>query len=266
MPAPCRIAEANGKVTAVPFGAFAADGGVAVVAGTSVPDDVWMVLEKGAHLTTRDSVSTREGTYVGPGRFRACIAHREESWVAEGSFETVGGAGERVGGEDWIASPLGVARYDVAKWRLTAKDKNVDVRVSSGTVYFWPAEGADVRYFSEAGPPPSTNDDGWIRIDGSRGVTLTVPNPVLSKDGAEKAFERCSQAASEAKTIAASLASPDASVGEVGPKHVVARRLAHAACDVAHLRVASLPASPVKSALLGKVQASEADWKAIAEP
>jgi hypothetical protein len=225
-----------------------------------------MLVGKDSRLTTRDSVSTRETAYVGPGRFRVCIGHKEVSWVQSGVFESVGGAGERPGGEEWVATPLGSARYDVAKWTITVNEKSVDVKVSSGTGYFWPADGVTTKFASDAGRAPSVNDEGWVRLDGSTTAILTTPKAVLTAEGASAALDQCTRTAGEAKSLAMQLAGPEASVGEIGPKHVIARRRAHAACDVAHLRVASLEASAARNAMLGRVLAAENDWKALAEP
>jgi hypothetical protein len=266
IPAPCRAAGVEGTVTAFPLDG-GADGGVPVQASVGVPDDVWMQVTNGSRLTTRDSVSTRETGYVGPGRFRVCIDHREESWVHSGVFESVGGAGERPGGEEWVATPLGSARYDVAKWKLTVSEKSVLVQVQSGTGYFWPAEGVAAKFSAEKGTAtPSMNDQGWVRLDGHTEALLTVPKPVLDAEGAGAALDQCKRMAGEAKSIATKLGESDVNVGELGPKHVVARRQAHAACEVAHLRIASLPPSPAKDAELGQVLAAETDWKALAAP
>jgi hypothetical protein len=266
LPAPCRAAGVEGTVTAFPL-TGGADAGAAVQASVGVPDDVWMQVTKGSRLTTRDSVSTRETGYVGPGRFRVCIDHREESWVQSGVFESVGGAGERPGGEEWVATPLGSARYDVVKWKLMVSEKSVLVQVQSGTGYFWPAEGVTAKFSAEKGTAtPSMNDQGWVRLDGHTEAVLTVTRPVLDAEGAGAAIAQCKRMAGEAKSIATQLGEADVNVGELGPKHVVARRQAHAACEVAHLRVASLPPSPAKDAELGQVLAAEADWKALAAP
>ena len=280
-PAACRAAGVEGRVTSSPlWGAVApssdagpgsgmggADGGVTnVLASFAVPDNVWIDVGKASRLTTRDATSTRETNYVGPGRFHVCIDHKEEAWVEAGVFESVGGAGERPGGEEWVSTPLGTARYDAAKLKITVKDKTVEVRVASGNGYFWPADGVTSQFFSDAGTAPSMNDQGWVRLDGLTSGNFTVPRSVLSAEGAAAALDRCTRAAGEAKSLAASLSEADASIADLGPKHVVARRQAHAACDVATLRIASLSPSPAREALAVRVRAAEGDWKSIGPP
>jgi hypothetical protein len=227
----------------------------------AVPDDVWIDIGKASRLTTRDAVSTRETTYLGPGRFRVCIAHKEESWVASGIFESIGGAGERPGGEEWVATPLGVARYDVARLKLRVNEKTLEVRVASGTAYYWPPEGVTTQFFSDAGgPSPAIHDQGWVRLDGAMGATVSVAKPVMNTEGAEAALDQCVRAAVQTRTIAMSLSEADASLADLAPKHVVARREARAACNVAKLRMAALPPS---AGWYERLRAAESDYKTI---
>jgi len=263
---PCMAATVVGSVNVAPLAGFAPEGGIALVVSTAVPDDAWIDIGPSSRLTARDASSTRETTYTGPGRFRPCVAHEEEAWVERGRFESVGGAGERPGGEEWVETPLGAARYDVAKWTLVVTDHAVDVRVASGTGYFWPAEGVTTHFFAEAGATPSLNDQGWVRINGAEGATMTVSKPVLTEEGARAGLDRCVSAAGDAKTLAASLAEADANLGDLAPRHVVARRLAHAACGVAYLRIESLPPSTARDGDLERVRAADADWKVLGPP
>jgi hypothetical protein len=275
-PAACRAATVEGSVTVTPLGAPETHWGVrpgtssgdsgstSLPEAAAVPDDVWIDVGKASRLTTRDAVSTRETTYLGPGRFRVCIGHKEDAWAASGVFESIGGAGERPGGEEWVATPLGVARYDVARLKLTVREKTVEARVASGTAYLWPAEGVTTEYFSDAGgPSPSLNDQGWVRLDGARGATLKVAKPVMTTEGAGAALEECVRAAANTQRMAAGLAEPDASLAELAPKHVVLRQMARAACGVANLRIESLPPSANREALLERVRTAEADYKTI---
>jgi hypothetical protein len=268
-PQPCKAATVIGTVNVVPF----ADGpkldgdSIPVVASSIVPDDTWIDVGKASTLTARDAESTRETSYVGPGRFRVCIGHKEEAWVEEGTFESVGGAGERPGGEQWVATPLGVARYDAAKWRIVVTGTTVDARMAAGTGYFWPADGVTTQFTAaEGGSVPGQNDQGWVRLDSGTGAKLSVTKTVLTREGATAALERCVAAAKEAMALTASLAEPDASLADIAPKDIVARRLAHASCAVAHLRIETLPPSPSRDASLEQVRTAEAGWKALAPP
>jgi hypothetical protein len=255
-----------GAVEVVPFVGPPDAGGVPLVSGSAVPDEAWIDVPKAGRLTTRDAVSTRESSYEGPGRFRVCIDHKEEAWVEEGTFESVAGAGERPGAEQWIATPLGAARYDAARWKITVTDRAVEIRVQAGTGYFWPAEGVATQYFAEAGAIPEGNDQGWVRLNGGTGARLTVPKPVLTPDGAGAALDRCVAAAKEAMAITASLGAPDANLAEGASRDVVARRAAHAACAVAHLRVETMPPSPARDSALERVRTAVAGWESLSPP
>ncbi len=272
-PPPCKAATVVGSVNIVPLpaggeygspvkGAEAASR-VALLAGSVLPDEAWVDVGKGGRLTTRDATSTRESSYEGPGRFRVCIGHKEEAWVQSGTFESVGGAGERPGAEEWVATPLGVARYDVAKWKFTVSATAVDVSVAAGTGYFWPADGVASKFFAEAGSMPGQNDQGWVRLDGGQGMKLTVPKPALTAEGATAALENCVAAAKEAMALTAGLGEPDASLADLAPRDIVARRVAHASCAVAYLRVETLPPSPTRDAALERVRTAEAGWKSL---
>jgi hypothetical protein len=95
---------------------------------------------------------------------------------------------------------------------------------------------------------------------------MTVSKPVLTEEGAGAALDPCVSAARDARRLAASLGEPDANLRELAPRHVVARRLAHAACGVAYLRIESLPPSTTRAQNLDRVRAAEADWKALDAP
>jgi hypothetical protein len=219
-PQPCKAASVAGPVNVVPLtGGLPDAGGLPLVAAAAIPDDAWIDVGKGGKVTARDAESTRETSYEGPGRFLVCIGHKEESWVKEGTFESVGGAGERPGGEEWVTTPLGVARYDVAKWKITVTATTVDAQVSAGTGYFWPAEGVTAKFSrAEAGSLPGENDQGWVRLDSGTGAKLSVSKPVLTEEGASAALERCAATSKEAMSLTASLAEADADIAAIAPR------------------------------------------------
>jgi hypothetical protein len=266
VPAPCRVTGVEGTVSATPIDAppdASVGAGLTIRPSADLPDDLWVDVGKASKFSTRDATSTREAMYYGPGRFYACIGHREDAWVESGTFESIGGAGERPGGEQWVTTPLGAARYDVAKWRITATEKTVEVKVGSGTGYFWPSAEVTVKTYSEAGAPPAVNDQGWVRLDGATGATFTSTKAVLNAGGTATALSQCFSLAAQARGLAESLAQPNADVGEIGPKHVVVRRQARAACGVGALRVAALPASRLRDELTRKLRTADAQWKSL---
>lgn len=115
--------EARKGALAIPCRAIAVDGSVRsdddVDAGASpnalalrgeIPSEGWLSLGADSRLVAKDPRTTRETVFVGPARVRPCVAHREEAWVASGRFESAVGAGETPGAEEWLVTPLAVAR------------------------------------------------------------------------------------------------------------------------------------------------------------
>src|SRR5215472_9658771 len=105
--APCRAATVEGRIAFVPL--VLTDAGVSQLdAGISamgpVPSDQWLDLAAGARLVARDPNSTRETSFTGPARALACVDFDEESWLVRGTFDSVPGAGERPGGEEWVVT------------------------------------------------------------------------------------------------------------------------------------------------------------------
>jgi len=267
LPPPCRVTGVDGTLTLTPLAGLAKDASAPAALtlrpSADLPDDVWVEVGKASKFSTRDATSTREAVYSGPGRFHACIDHQEEAWVASGVFESVPGAGERPGGEEWVATPLGEARYAAAKLKITVAERTVEIKVASGTGYFWPAEGVKIEAYSEAGAPPTVGDQGWMRLDGATGAIFSSPRPVLNITGTPALMAQCFRLASETWNLATSLGKPNADVGELGPKHIVARRQARAACTVAALRVAALPPTRLRDDLEAKVKRAEAQWRSL---
>jgi hypothetical protein len=267
VPSPCRVTGVDGTVSLTPLEGVQKDASASpaltIRASADLPDDVWVDVGKASKFSTRDATSTREAVYSGPGRFHACIDRREEAWIASGVFESVGGAGERPGGEQWVATPLGEARYGAAKLKIIVDATTVEIKVSSGTGYFWAAGGVNVETYSEAGAPPTGNDQGWVRLDGAMGAIFTSPKPVLNVHGTPSIMAECFKFAADTASLASSLTKPNADVGDIGPKHIVARRQARAACAVAALRIAALPATQFREDLAAKVKRADTQWKSL---
>src|SRR6516225_7041636 len=68
---------------------------------------------------------------------RACVTHREESWLTAGRFESAIGAGETPGAEEWVVTPFGVVRYMAAKVAVEVRARDASVAVGSGPVFLW---------------------------------------------------------------------------------------------------------------------------------
>jgi hypothetical protein len=247
-PPRCRAVSVVGTSTLTPLALPLEAGPGAIVAESAdIPDDVWIDLQKGAKLTARHPHSTRETTFTGPGRVRSCVAHSEEAWVSEGTFESVPSSGERPGAEEWVITPLGAVRYASAHVEIDVKPQKTTVKLTGGSAYVWTGDHA-----SSITPPPAQAGvatqvaDGWTRLENVGTITLTPKVAAKAEDAAKAAIERCTEAAKASKNLAMAVAGPDASLAQVAPRHVMARHIARASCDVAQLRVGVLPPSPVR--------------------
>lgn len=239
-----------------------------VASSSEIPDDVWLELGESARLTSKHPHSTRETTFAGPGRFRTCVGHGEEAWIGEGGFESVASSGERPGAEEWVVTPVGVVRYGAAKLEIHVTPATAttvakaEVKVTGGSAYAWTGDRASPGSPAGASPVKApAMAEGWVALEGGR--TLTLAQSAVSPPGelARVAVDRCTLEAKGAKELAFAVASPDASLTQVAPRHVIARHLARAACDVAWLRVGQLPPSPARDDFSATLKQAEIDWK-----
>jgi hypothetical protein len=245
---PCRAIAADGDVHAE------SDAGAAKVANLAeIPAEGWLSLSDGARLVAKDPRTTRETTFLGPGRVRACVDRREESWIASGSFESVVGAGETPGAEEWVVTAQAVVRYAAARLRVDMAPKGTHLRLANGVAFLWPPQG-------------DATSEGWQRVTAPE-VAIDGP-PGADPAAAGAAVDRCVSLSERSRTLAKALLSPADSGpagGSVAAEQVTARRLARAACAVAALRVDALSTgdSGRKLGLSAKVLEAETAWRSL---
>ncbi len=118
-PTLCRAVSLSGTVRLVPVDDASGAGGppTPVVESSEVSYDAWIDMESDGKLTIRSGRSSRETTFSGPGRLRACVGRDEEMWLLQGKAESTSSAGERPGAEQWVVTAAGVIRYGGAKLR-----------------------------------------------------------------------------------------------------------------------------------------------------
>jgi hypothetical protein len=235
------------------------DGGAAPLLPQGLaPTEGWVDLDKGTRFVAKDPRTTRETTFRGPARVRACVAYAEESWVASGAFESSVGAGEAPGAEEWVITPFAVVRYAAAKLSIDVKARETDLRVESGLAFSW-SPGTEV----DAGPL----EDGWTRRNpgtavlsgGARG-TVDRGTPV---DAARLAVDRCTTLAATSRELAKVVLSPEGSADAATiATQVTTRRLARAACAIASLRVFALPRADA-APLVHPLAEANATWNAL---
>lgn len=247
----CRAIAVDGDVHAEPGDGDA--GATPVLLQGLVPTEGWVALAKGARLVAKDPRTTRETTFRGPGRARACVDFGEESWLAAGTFESSPGAGEGPGQEEWVVTPFGVVRYAAAKLAVDVKPAQADVAMESGVAFAWkPGVTADAGALEE----------GWARLAAGRSA-LPGARGEDGVAGARMALGRCTTLATSAHALAAQVMAPDGGAGAgTITSQVTTRRLARAACAVASLRVRALP--PADAAPLVRPLAdANAAWSGV---
>jgi hypothetical protein len=199
------------------------------------PTEAWIALAKGARVIARDPKTTRETTFHGPARVRACVDFSEESWVASGSFESSVGSGEAPGNEEWVVTPQGIVRYTAAQVAVEVKPHEADVTLTSGVAFAWQPSAA-----GDAGSPPGdagkTLEEGWSRVPTGKSKLGAAHD-----EPASATLDRCVALSATARDLASQVMAKGGATGSTITQQVTARRLARAACAVATLRVNALP-------------------------
>ncbi len=240
--------------------------------GVSTGTD-WLDLAAGLVSTAKDPKTGRETTFVGPGKARACVDYELEAWVApppkgDVRFTSVIGGGEAPGSEQWIMTPLAAVRYASARMEIRASGDRVQINVGVGSAYVWTEQKE--REKRDAGAfDPRANDagveGGWVRVDQGATVTLTLSSAASLDAAAQSAVDRCTALANEARAIAREFGAPDAALGDLAVRHVVARRVARAACGIARVRAESLAPSDKSTALASAALAADATWRGLGQ-
>jgi hypothetical protein len=198
--------------------------------GKDLPD-AWIEIK--STVTLKHPQSGREITVRGPAQIRACVNGEEELWIDGGIFEASPRTGESPGAEQWVITGGGVVRYGVAALKITGGK----VQVASGSALVLGGKG-------DAGP------DAWTRVEANGSAELTAKGPP------EAVVARCEALAEAAAALAGKIASADASLSDLAPRHVEARQLARAACAVAGVRARGTP-------LEARAAAAGAKWRAL---
>ena len=212
------------------------------------PPDAWVDLAAGSRVVARDPRTTRETTFRGPARVRACAGYAEESWVASGTFQSSVGAGESPGAEEWVVTPSGVVRYTASEVSVEVTRHGAEATLTSGVAFAW---GIDT------GAASGAMEEGWRRLPSGR------TRLAAHEDSVSAAVGRCASLAASARSLAADVIAPGgpADAGTI-TRQVTTRRIARAACAVATLRVSALP--PADAApLLRPVADANSAWSGL---
>jgi len=236
----CRAIETRGQLRVDDAGVKQGD----------VLGDAFIELPEGAHLAIENGTTTRETIFDGPGAVRACVGGDEEMWMPTGLFKSVIGAGETPGAEVWIVTPHVVVRYGSgAQLHIQGTSSKADVTLTAGTAWAYPI--GTMLY--DGGMPHES--EGWMEIPGNDTLTF------VSKRAPAQLVGECEQAATTARGIALAIGAHDASLAVEAPKHVVARRRAHALCAAAELVAARSLNLVERERLLPRARAASAKWR-----
>ena len=266
---PCRAIAVDGTVGVEPEGEAATDAGLDRLAhNAELPEGVWLWLAPDARLVAKDPRTTRETTFLGVARVRPCVGHREESWIASGSFESAVGAGETPGAEEWVVTPFAVVRYAAAKLHVDVRAAETNVSLGGGDAFLWlPDDVREARATrgvdGSIGASTTLDDEGWHRASDTLGGALKLVPAASARsatDAARAVVDRCGALTKRARDLAGELIAGPADLdGGIAREQVKTRRIARAACALATLRVASLSPSPSKGALSATLNAGSLD-------
>jgi hypothetical protein len=257
---PCRGIAVDGHVALESDADAAAP--VPLALRGELPSDVWLSLAPDSRVVAKDPRTTRETAFNGPARVQVCVAHREESWLASGVFESAMGAGESPGAEEWVVTPLGVVRYVAAQVRVEARDRDATVTLANGAAFLWlpgDVRQAPPRKPEDGGVAAATttvDDDGWLRMTGGAlGIARTAARAPL--DAANAATTQCLALDKQTNDLAVQLLAGAVTQDAAVAKDQVRTRLgARAACSVAALRAEALPVSAARAALMARLEAT----------
>lgn len=235
----CRVLDLAGEVTL---------GAERIAKGGLVYGDGWLELGKGASLTLRHTVTTRELTVTGPGRALVCAEGAEEVLLGEGGFQSVAGPGVRPGAEVMVFTPTGTVSYGDAQISIRASKGKTEVTGAKGDAWVLAAKGATRKGPEKVGPKDK--------------AVLTGPTAV------EPLVKECERAAEEAETLARAVLGPadGGTLGDRAAAHLQARKLARGACGSARAALSSEPNADKRAGFVTRVEQAGRRWRSLGVP
>jgi hypothetical protein len=245
----CRVMALRGAATSTPrpsgsattargetSGPFDAGTPVPLVQGDLVPEAGLIELGVGAELTLQSTVSTREIALLGPALAEVCPFGEEAIRLSHGKVSAFPGGGVRPGAEVWVATPLGVVRFNDAKIDVTVPGRDADrieLALVTGHATFVPAVGVGTAGAQEvtlvqSAPFAARRPTGPL----ARWVQDLVGACVRQRAAAEGA----------GRLLSAPTSGSPSSRGDLAFAHVRARQRARAACETAWAAGALAPA------------------------
>ena len=262
----CRVMALRGTATSRPrvegsatppgggsFGSADAQPPASLAQNDLLPEGGLIELAAGAELTLQATVSTREITLVGPGLAEACLGGEEAVRLSHGKVSAFPGGGVRPGAEVWVATPLGVVRFNDAKIDVAVPGRDaarIEVALATGHATFVPAPGVEeMPGRSDAGraapAPPARANHGAIDAEAAgeevklvQGVGFaarrpTGPLPRWVRELVGACVRLAAEAREAGRLVGSPPTGPRSSLGDLAFAHVRARQRARAACETA---------------------------------
>jgi hypothetical protein len=236
----CRALVVNGKasVDTIP-----------ITTGMLLDGEHWVLLEAGASVALRHSITSREFKLLGPGKVLPCRGGAEQILLARGQLATSANLGVRPGAEVLIATPLGTVRYGDAALDVEVTAKRLNVRVKQGQAWLEPEKAGKSSFKN----PLSTGAEAHL-------------SPLAST--APKALEACendAQRASESalRVVNAGPAGNTSSLGDRAAENMRARASARRSCAVAAAALGALDDPAERLRLSAAVAHADELWQSV---
>jgi len=238
----CRVIALSGEVK---------EDDTVLANGTVIYGTRWLRLAKGASLTLRHTVSSREVSLEGPGLALPCLEGEEDALLAEGTFQSTAGPGARPGAEVVVFTPTGTVSYGDAQISLRASKAKSEVTTSKGEAWVLPSKDATRKGPEKLGGPKDK-------------TTLTA------KGGVEPLVAECERSAGEAEGLARAVLTPTAgdggTLGDRAAAHLKARKVARGACGSARAAAATEPDAAKRAGLEKRVEEAGKRWRSLGTP
>ncbi len=217
------------------FRLSSSDAGARVATGDPIPNGSFVDLAEGAEVTIR-TAHNREITISGPASATLCPDGEDGVFLSRGRLSAFPGTGVRPGADVWVATPLGVVRYDDAKIDLDAPKGDgtrLMVTASMASAELIAAPGVELRSENGGDAGPASP---FAEVPLAAGATLVAERPAAPLARlVRELVGACTKESDGAREAARRLSDgPEAGpLGERASAHVRARRRARAACETA---------------------------------
>ena len=238
----CRALDVTGRASV---------DGAPLASNALLDGEHWVELEKGATISLRHTVTTREFKLIGPARILPCRAGGEQLLLARGQLTTSANLGVRPGAEVLIATPGGTVRYGDAALDVEFAGVGLRVRVKQGEAWVEP---------ETKGKPPFKNP---VRIGAEARL---LPEPRSARELVATCQAAAQVAADSAQHVLHQAPSADAgasTLGERAAAHMRDRAQARVACAIASAALGGNDDATERGSLSASVARADLLWQSV---